>query len=440
MSGVFAALGSAGRVVVPFSAGYVVSYLFRTVNAVIAPDLARELGLSAADLGLLTSIYFVTFAGAQLPLGLLLDRYGPRRVQVALLAVAAAGAACFATAGSLPALLAGRALIGLGVAGALMAALKANALFLARDRLTLANAGVVASGGLGAYAAAGPADALLHAGLDWRALFFLLAAVTAAVAAVIHLAAPDEAAKNPARAGADGPLVALAATLRGLRPIYGDAFFWRLAPASACAIGSAWSIQGLWAGRWLAEVEGLSRAEVVGHLSSMGIALAAGALLLGLANDRLKRAGVPPLARVAGAFLCFAAVQAAIIARVPLPGVVLWSVFAAFGGATVLGYAALADRFPKELAGRANAALNLMHVGSACLLQWGMGLVVELWPATAEGGHPPAAYAAAFTLVLVLQLAALLWLLVPTSHRRRAARRGGEEPMTTGAIASPVLP
>jgi sugar phosphate permease len=143
-------LGSAGRVVVPFSAGYVVSYLFRTVNAVIAPDLTRELGLSPGDLGLLTSIYFLTFAGAQVPLGLMLDRYGPRRVQIWLLAVAAVGAACFGAAQSLSMLLAGRALIGLGVSGALMAALKANTLWLQRDRLTLANAGVVACGGVGA--------------------------------------------------------------------------------------------------------------------------------------------------------------------------------------------------------------------------------------------------------------------------------------------------
>jgi MFS family permease len=114
-----ATLGSAGRVVVPFSAGYVVSYLFRTVNAVIAPDLVGELGLSPGDLGLLTSIYFLTFAGAQVPLGLLLDRFGPRRVQGALLVVASVGAACFGAAGGLPALLAGRALIGLGVAGGL---------------------------------------------------------------------------------------------------------------------------------------------------------------------------------------------------------------------------------------------------------------------------------------------------------------------------------
>ena len=79
-----------------FAAGYLLSYLYRTVNAVISPELARELALSPASLGLLTSAYFLAFAAMQLPAGILLDRYGPRRVEPVLLAVAAAGAALFA--------------------------------------------------------------------------------------------------------------------------------------------------------------------------------------------------------------------------------------------------------------------------------------------------------------------------------------------------------
>src|SRR4051795_438756 len=86
------------RVFLPFAAGYYLSYLFRTVNALIANQLVPDLALGAAELGLLTSMYFLTFAAAQLPIGMLLDRYGPRRVQSALLLVAAAGAALFGTA------------------------------------------------------------------------------------------------------------------------------------------------------------------------------------------------------------------------------------------------------------------------------------------------------------------------------------------------------
>src|ERR1700687_4685240 len=84
------------RVFLPFVAGYYIAYLFRTINAVLATPLMAELGLGADDLGLLTSVYFLTFAAAQIPIGILLDRYGPRRIQSALLVVAAIGSALFA--------------------------------------------------------------------------------------------------------------------------------------------------------------------------------------------------------------------------------------------------------------------------------------------------------------------------------------------------------
>ena len=102
------------RVYLPFAAAYFLSYLYRTVNSVVGPVIAEELQLGAAELGLLTSAYFIMFAGVQLPLGLALDRYGPRRVQAVLLLFAALGAAVFGLGGSMAELVAGRVLIGLG--------------------------------------------------------------------------------------------------------------------------------------------------------------------------------------------------------------------------------------------------------------------------------------------------------------------------------------
>jgi sugar phosphate permease len=103
-------------VFMPLAAGYYLSYLFRVINAVVAAPLVDDFGLDAARLGLLSSVYFLTFAAVQLPLGAALDRFGPRRVQGILLMLAAAGAVTFARASDLTGLLIGRALIGLGVA------------------------------------------------------------------------------------------------------------------------------------------------------------------------------------------------------------------------------------------------------------------------------------------------------------------------------------
>ena len=163
------------RVFVPFALGYFLSYLYRVVNAVIAPDLVRDVGLDANHLGLLTSAYFLTFAAFQLPLGILLDRLGPRRTEAALLLIAAAGAFVFASAESAAGLIAGRALIGLGVSACLMAAFKAFVVWFPSQRLPLVNGCQMAAGGLGALAATAPVEAAL-AFTDWRGVFLVSAA------------------------------------------------------------------------------------------------------------------------------------------------------------------------------------------------------------------------------------------------------------------------
>ena len=103
------------RILLPFALGYYLSYVFRTINAVIASDLVADIGFSAAGLGLMTSAYFLSFAACQLPLGVILDRIGPRKTEAALLLLAAAGSFWFAMAETETGLICARALIGIGV-------------------------------------------------------------------------------------------------------------------------------------------------------------------------------------------------------------------------------------------------------------------------------------------------------------------------------------
>ena len=126
-------------VIAPFSCGYFLSYMYRAINAVVAPNLVADLGLSASELGLLTAAYLFAFAGFQIPLGMALDRYGPRRVQTTLLLVAAVGSLGFAVGDGLWTLGFARALIGLGFAGGLMAGFKAVVLWFPYERHALAN-------------------------------------------------------------------------------------------------------------------------------------------------------------------------------------------------------------------------------------------------------------------------------------------------------------
>ena len=396
---------SRGRLIVcvllPFAAGYYLSYLFRTINALIASDLTAELNLSAADLGFLTSVYFLVFAAVQLPLGALLDRYGPRTIQSALLLLASAGALVFALADGLLGLVIGRALLGLGVALALMAGFKAIVLWFPPDRLALANGWLVMLGALGAVTATAPAEFVVLA-IGWRGLFAVLAGLSALAALLVLFAVPEPSRSRPPPKAAQPSLWA----------VYRDRRFWRIAPLSALGIGTSWSLQGLWAAPWLRDVDGLDRAAVVQHLSVMAVSVCASALLLGMVADRLRRRGLKTELVLASTLGASMTAQAALVLGWPIPSFLLWSVIAAAGAATVLSFAILSEYFPKEMSGRANAALNLLHVGAAFVLQSATGLIIEQWP-EARGTYPAEAHQLAMGASVVLQLVAFAWFALP---------------------------
>ena len=421
-------------VFLPFAAGYYLSYLYRTINALIAAQLTASVPLGAPDLGLLTAAYFLSFAAVQLPIGIALDRYGPRRVQGALLLAATVGAALFGSAHSLAALVAGRALIGFGVAGALMAGLKALVLWFPKERLPFFNGCFVMLGALGAVTATVPAEQLMSA-IGWRGLFALLAAATAGCAAAILALSPKDA----------GSALRAHHGLATLRLIYGDRRFWRLAPLSTLCIGTAWSLQGLWAAPWLADVERLERAAIVRHLLVMALALCAGAFLFGVATDRLRRLGVRTEVVFAAVGLAFATALLALVLRLPVSSYLVWAVLASVGAATVLSYAILNEYFPAEIAGQANGALNLFHIGGSFLLQYAIGLVVGVWSPT-KAHYPSAAYETAIAIVLCLQIGALAWFVgadrftsyirLPRSKSlsaRNGSRRAGAGSLSSGS-------
>jgi MFS family permease len=293
----------------PFVAGFYLSYLFRTINALIADKLASDLALAAADLGLLTSVYFLTFAAIQLPLGVWLDRYGPRQVQSILLVLAALGTALFGLAERLIPLVLGRALMGLGAAGSMMAGLKAIALWFPKERVALVNGWFVTVGALGAVTATIPAEWLLPL-IGWRGMFLVLAPATALCAVAIYFVVPES------RTGRGAPV---AAGPIGLRAIYSDSRFWRLAPLSATCVGTSWALPGLWAASWLTDVEGLERGVVVRYLFVMAVALCVAGSGLGIAADRLRRRGICAPTLLVCIAVLFIAAQLALVLRWPLP-------------------------------------------------------------------------------------------------------------------------
>ena len=388
------------RVFLPFALGYFLSYLYRTVNAVIAPDLIRDVQLDASDLGLLTSMYFVTFAIFQLPLGLLLDRYGPRKTEAVLLIFAAIGAYVFAISDSLSGLIIGRGLIGLGVSACLMAAFKAYVTWLPKDKLPLINGWQMAAGGLGAITATYPVETALQF-TDWRGVFMVLSVFSLVVAVAILIVVPKH--QEPQTGST------FRQQARGFITVFKSPVFIRLVPFTVTSQATFLSIQGLWIGPWLGDVAGLEREVVAHYLLLMAISLVAGFIVVGTLAERLSRVGIKPATVTVTCLSIF--VILTLLLCLNWTGAVLPMVmaFSFFGTTGIISYAALSQHFPSELAGRVNTSLNMLVFAATFLAQWGIGVVIGLWPSTGSGGFTPEGYQAAFLIMLSLQVLTLIW-------------------------------
>ena len=388
------------RVTLPFLAGYFVSYVYRSVNAIIGPELAREFELSAGGLGLLTGIYFFAFAAFQLPLGLLLDRYGPRRVNATLLLVAAAGGLWFTVAPAASELTAARALIGLGVSGCLMSSFSAFALWYPPERIASMNGVAFAAGMLGAIAATVPLELLLRV-LDWRQVFRGIVGLTVAVSLVLFFVVPERTGTRHGESFAE--------QLRGLGALARDSAFWRAALCIGASQFAAVSLNTLWVATWLRDIAGYSQAEVARGLLAFAIAMIAGYIGFGRAADALARRGVGTLPLLAGGIAAASLCLGLLAFGVRTGALALWCVFFGTATAVALAYPLLSRRYPTAMAGRVNTALNVFVFIGMFSGQWAVGLILNLWPQT-PAGYAPEAYSWALGVLWLVQLGGLAWL------------------------------
>jgi predicted MFS family arabinose efflux permease len=397
-------------VFLPFATGYFLSYLFRSVNAVISTDLIDEFGLSASALGLLTSAYFLGFASLQIPVGILLDRVGPRRTNAVLLLFAGTGALVFSMAQGLTGLLVGRTLIGFGVAACLMSSIKAFTLWFPLERLPAMTGRIMFVGGLGAISATVPVEAALQV-TDWRGLFQLLAVLTFGAAAVVFFVAPEKRD--------DRPHETFAGQLRGTASVFVSPLFWRIALGTTLFQSFNMSVQGLWAGPWLVDVAGLGRQAVAFHLLALGIATMCGFLFWGLLAARLVRRGIEPMTVLIVSCAIYMGVQLLLVFGASGLALPIWIGWGFFGTSGSLAFAILSQQFPAHMTGRATTALNLLVFLTAFASQWLFGVIVNQWP-LAGGGYQPGGYSVAFGVFLALQLCGFVWMV---GARQAAAGR-----------------
>jgi predicted MFS family arabinose efflux permease len=377
----------------------VLSQFYRSSTGVIAPDLVAELGLTTEEIGFVSGAFFIAITVLQLPVGILLDRYGAPRVIAAMMGLAVAGSVAFALAGSFAGLVLARVLIATG-----FAAVTIGSVVILRNRLPAAGLSAAmsilfAAANCGSLVATAPL-ARAAVWLGWRETFVALAAISALAALVFYLLVREQpsedapgAAREPLLDTAKGILHVL--RLPGIRLV---------APLITVGYASVIAVVGLWGGPYLHDVHGLGTTERGDVLSVIAVALVLGTLLYGPLEKHFgNRRQLVTLGCLA------AAATLAGLAASERPGIaattILLSLFALFSGFSVVVMAHGMALLPQRLAGRGATTLNIALLGGAALIQSVSGSLLE---AAAGVAGTQDAYRILFALLAAVLAVALV--------------------------------
>lgn len=402
-------------ILLPFLVCAALDYVLRVNNAMIAPQLVAEFGLGPAELGFVTSAFFVAFALAQLPLGLALDRFGPRPVISALLSVGFLGGLVYVSTGSVTGLAAGRFLMGIGMSGSLMGGIKAGRLWFPASRLPQITGALVALTGIGGMLATGPmAELLRFAG--WRQVFAgLLALLLVTLLSCLALVpAQERGAEPPARLGRQ---------LLDYCAIFTSFHFWRYGPLAIVGIGVAIAYQTLWAPLWLRDVAGFDARGQAWTLFLMFVCIAVGNFVFGSLCRRCLTAGRTILPLIIAGMALSVLLQLVLLAsRGQLAPAPLWAAISILFACPIAIYAVVSQGFPAALAARAASALNALVFVAVFASQALTGAVIELFPRSPTGDYAPEGHLLSLALVTLLQALALAWCGLAPRFRRVGRR------------------
>jgi predicted MFS family arabinose efflux permease len=383
---------------------HLISQFLRTSIGVIAPDLAREIGVSAAGIGLLASVFFLTFAAAQVPIGVAIDRFGPRLIMLVSTAAAVGGVVVFAIATSPELLILGRALMGLGCASFFMAPLVIYSRWFRPERFSTVVGLQLGFSGMGVLFATAPL-AYGTAAIGWRASFLVVAAIAALVGLVVFLIARDHPPGEPlSRTSAS-----LRESIGGLGAVWRTPAVFPVFAMQFAGYSTLVTVLGLWGGPYLTHVHGYDLAGR-GDLLLLLAVVNVGASLAWGPTDRLFKSYKRPV--LIGATATIASlIWIAAVGQPARGGLIAWLIlFGAAASYTPVLTAHGRALFVPEHLGRGLTLLNLGTMAGVFVFQSLTGAVVNLFEAPG-GTYPADAYRAAFaTEAGLLAICTLIYL------------------------------
>ena len=387
-------------------AGFVASQFFRVSNAVIAPELMRTLSISSEAMGVITGAFFLAFGIMQVPTGVLLDRFGPRRTMSGLFVIAASGSAVFAMAEGIVGLTIGRALIGIGCAAGLMGMLVTISRWYPPERFAKLSAMVYVVGGAGVLFATTPLAAAADT-IGWRGAFWAMAVLTLGFAAMIFAMVRDAAPGQDIESARES----FAEMLDGVRAAGANRQLWHVCAIQFVNYGALLAIVGLWAGPYLNDVHGLQGVVRGNVLFVINLAMLVGVVGYGALERKLgsrKRA-------IAGGSVASAAV---LLVLALWPDIGPWSAIGLLIAFTftrahiMLNHAHARAVLPDHLVGRGLTLQNVAVFFGVAAMQSVTGLIVGGFTEVGEAA-PDVAYRSVFGfLALMIVVSLLLYLPV----------------------------
>ena len=385
-----------------FAFGYFLSCLLRAITATLSPVLTLEFELMAADLGLLAGGYFLGFASMQIPLGYLLDKFGPKKIVSSFLLIALIGTSSFALAQSFSGLLISRILIGIGVSACLMAPLTGYRIWFAENQQQRANSWMLMIASLGFLSSTLPVQLLLPS-FGWRWIFGGIA-ILILVSIILMLAfipkwdhQRDLSLENPVRQGS-------------LIDVWKDKFFISVIPMGLFNYGGLMAIQTLWAGPWMIRVAGYTPLESATGLFWINITMLISFFLWGYFLPRITSLGFSALRILKLGLPISFFVMLMIIFLGPKAGAFYITLFILSSIFLSVTQPAVGLSFPSYLAGKALTSFNLLIFLGTFIMQWLMGLVIDL--IKNSGYSEIFGFRSAFSVFLILSLASYIFFLI----------------------------
>jgi MFS family permease len=405
--------GARVRVLAALALTTIASQFFRASTAAIAPDLIADLNLSPQQFGAANGAFFLAIGVVQIPVGILFDRYGPRRVTTALTGLAVVGAVWQALCTSGTEFLAARFLLGVGCAGSFMSAVLLSSRWFAGDRLATVLSWVFALSQVGLMLAATPLAAASTV-FGWRTAYLAAAVAALAIGAAFFALVRDAPPGDPVPAGS-GETIGDA--LRGVARVWRTPGLARVLAIHTVAYASMATVLSVWAGKYLADVHGLDAVARGNVLLAMSVFQVAGTLAYG-PLDRIFNTRKWVIVAGAGLSLCTLGALSLGSGLGLWPTALLLCLHCAVTAYGIVIVTHGRSLFPAHLAGRGVTTVNIAQVGGSAGLPWLTGLVIGLFPVTASG-YAEEAYRAAFGTIALAVIAGLLVYLTARDVRPR---------------------